>query len=123
MDLSSKDFHHPYQAYKIQHDLMKAIYDCVTAGQVGIFESPTGSHSRKLSMTFGSPSSNICDQVLYVISHDSSLFLLCLCLSISVLRFLLLCIARPGFVTLHSRPYFSMTKNRAISLISDRENR
>lgn len=35
-------FHHPYQPYDIQLDFMKALYDCIEQGKVGIFESPTG---------------------------------------------------------------------------------
>lgn len=35
-------FHHPYVPYDIQKDLMKAIYECLEDGKVGIFESPTG---------------------------------------------------------------------------------
>lgn len=37
-----KDFHHPFKPYAIQYELMTAIYDCLCDGQVGIFESPTG---------------------------------------------------------------------------------
>ena len=37
-----KDFHHPYEPYDIQQDLMIAIYNCIRDGKVGIFESPTG---------------------------------------------------------------------------------
>lgn len=42
MEPQGKDFHHPFQPYDIQNELMSAIYDCITEGQVGIFESPTG---------------------------------------------------------------------------------
>ena len=35
-------FHHPYQPYDIQLKFMNALYDCVEQGQIGIFESPTG---------------------------------------------------------------------------------
>lgn len=51
MALAGMDFHHPYTPYDIQYALMKAIYDCITEGQVGIFESPTGPQSRML-LTF-----------------------------------------------------------------------
>lgn len=37
-----KDFHHPYEPYEIQQDLMVAIYNCMQDGKIGIFESPTG---------------------------------------------------------------------------------
>jgi len=49
MALAGMDFHHPYTPYDIQYALMKAIYDCITESQVGIFESPTGPQSRTLS--------------------------------------------------------------------------
>lgn len=42
MASTSRNFHHPYQPYGIQEQLMSAIYDCISAGKVGIFESPTG---------------------------------------------------------------------------------
>ena len=42
----TQDFHHPYEPYDIQNDLMKAVYDCLKDGQIGIFESPTGTVSR-----------------------------------------------------------------------------
>lgn len=42
MDLSKRDFHHPYKPYDIQLQFMNALYDCVEDGKVGIFESPTG---------------------------------------------------------------------------------
>jgi chromosome transmission fidelity protein 1 len=38
----SRDFHHPYEPYQIQLDLMNALYDCIQNKQIGIFESPTG---------------------------------------------------------------------------------
>lgn len=42
MESSTRHFHHPYNPYDIQNDLMNAIYDCITEGKIGIFESPTG---------------------------------------------------------------------------------
>ncbi|KAL8943258.1 MAG: hypothetical protein Q9216_001169 [Gyalolechia sp. 2 TL-2023] len=42
MAVTTRDFHHPYTPYEIQEQLMNAVYDCVSAGKVGIFESPTG---------------------------------------------------------------------------------
>lgn len=35
-------FHHPYTPYDIQLQFMNSLYDCIEAGKVGIFESPTG---------------------------------------------------------------------------------
>ena len=32
----------PHQPYPIQLDFMRALYDCLDAGGVGLFESPTG---------------------------------------------------------------------------------
>ncbi|KAL9613758.1 MAG: hypothetical protein Q9167_001703 [Letrouitia subvulpina] len=37
-----RNFHHPFKPYAIQYELMTAIYDCLSDGQIGIFESPTG---------------------------------------------------------------------------------
>lgn len=42
MEVGRKDFHHPFEPYEIQNELMAAIYDCIAEGKVGIFESPTG---------------------------------------------------------------------------------
>ncbi|KAI4259153.1 MAG: hypothetical protein L6R42_004722 [Xanthoria sp. 1 TBL-2021] len=42
MEDSTRDFHHPFHPYDIQSQLMTAIYDCISDGKVGIFESPTG---------------------------------------------------------------------------------
>jgi len=42
MEPPERDFHHPYQPYDIQSQFMNALYDCIEAGKVGIFESPTG---------------------------------------------------------------------------------
>ena len=42
---SRKDFHHPFKPYDIQYELMSVIYESVKKGQVGIFESPTGTVS------------------------------------------------------------------------------
>lgn len=38
----SSNFNHPFQPYGIQIEFMKALYDCIQDGKVGIFESPTG---------------------------------------------------------------------------------
>ncbi|KAL8659137.1 MAG: hypothetical protein Q9226_000601 [Calogaya cf. arnoldii] len=40
--MGARDFHHPFQPYDIQSQLMTAVYDCISEGKVGIFESPTG---------------------------------------------------------------------------------
>lgn len=37
-----RDFHHPFEPYDVQKQLMIAVYDCISEGKVGIFESPTG---------------------------------------------------------------------------------
>lgn len=42
MATGARDFRHPFQPYEIQQQLMNAVYDCVSDGKVGIFESPTG---------------------------------------------------------------------------------
>ena len=42
MDSAEKNFHHPYSPYDIQIQFMRALYDCIEEGKVGIFESPTG---------------------------------------------------------------------------------
>ncbi len=42
MENTAKDFHHPYQPNPIQRQFMNAVYQCLEDGQVGIFESPTG---------------------------------------------------------------------------------
>ncbi|KAL8760551.1 MAG: hypothetical protein Q9184_003278 [Pyrenodesmia sp. 2 TL-2023] len=42
MTTFTRDFHHPYEPYQIQQQLMNAVYDCISEGKVGIFESPTG---------------------------------------------------------------------------------
>jgi chromosome transmission fidelity protein 1 len=48
-----RDFHHPYTPYDIQNEFMSAVYDCLEDGQVGIFESPTGT-GKSLSLICGS---------------------------------------------------------------------
>ena len=42
METLQKNFHHPYQPYAIQYELMNAIYECIAEEKIGIFESPTG---------------------------------------------------------------------------------
>lgn len=48
-----RDFHHPYKPYDIQNEFMSAVYECLENGQVGIFESPTGT-GKSLSLICGS---------------------------------------------------------------------
>lgn len=38
------DFHHPFTPYDVQLQFMRGVYDVLArgGGQVGIFESPTG---------------------------------------------------------------------------------
>jgi chromosome transmission fidelity protein 1 len=50
--MSAKDFHHPFVPYSIQQQFMEALYDCIDAGSVGIFESPTGT-GKSLSLLCG----------------------------------------------------------------------
>ena len=40
--MARKDFHHPFEPYDIQQDLMEAIHQCIEERKIGIFESPTG---------------------------------------------------------------------------------
>lgn len=42
MEAFTRDYHHPFEPYDIQKQLMNAVYECISAGKVGIFESPTG---------------------------------------------------------------------------------
>jgi chromosome transmission fidelity protein 1 len=49
----TRDFHHPYEPYDIQKDFMSAVYNCLERGNVGIFESPTGT-GKSLSLICGS---------------------------------------------------------------------
>ena len=48
-EVPKKDFHHPYTPYAIQVQFMTALYDCIEHGNVGIFESPTGTVSPRKS--------------------------------------------------------------------------
>ncbi|GAB0088739.1 DNA helicase [Sergentomyia squamirostris] len=52
MEKSEKDFNFPFPPYKIQHDFMVALYDVIEQGQIGIFESPTGT-GKTLSLLCG----------------------------------------------------------------------
>lgn len=42
MKASHAKFHHPYEPYDIQLGFMQKLYQCIEDGNVGIFESPTG---------------------------------------------------------------------------------
>lgn len=42
MDQQRQKFYHPYSPYEIQLQFMRALYDCIEGGKIGIFESPTG---------------------------------------------------------------------------------
>lgn len=47
-----REFHHPFEPYEIQKQFMEAVYQCLEHGQVGIFESPTGT-GKSLSLICG----------------------------------------------------------------------
>jgi chromosome transmission fidelity protein 1 len=51
-DPSMANFCHPYQPYDIQLQFMTELYQCIEKGQVGIFESPTGT-GKSLSLICG----------------------------------------------------------------------
>ena len=53
MEPSQANFCHPYQPYDIQLQFMLNLYQCIDAGGVGIFESPTGT-GKSLSLICGS---------------------------------------------------------------------
>lgn len=55
------NFHHPYTPYDVQLDFMRTVYDVLEKGdgQVGIFESPTGTVSPSHPFPFStSPSTS-----------------------------------------------------------------
>ncbi|CRG83283.1 chromosome transmission fidelity protein 1 [Talaromyces islandicus] len=58
-------FFHPYSPYDIQLQFMQALYDCVEAGKVGIFESPTGT-GKSLSL--------ICASLTWLRDHKRKAF-------------------------------------------------
>ncbi|KAK3069157.1 ATP-dependent DNA helicase chl1 [Teratosphaeriaceae sp. CCFEE 6253] len=63
--MAAREFHHPFQPYDIQRQLMEAIYDCIEGGQVGIFESPTGT-GKSLSL--------ICSSFTWLREHKRNTF-------------------------------------------------
>ncbi|KAE8548041.1 hypothetical protein EYB25_009834 [Talaromyces marneffei] len=52
LDTQREKFYHPYTPYDIQLQFMSSLYDCIEAGKVGIFESPTGT-GKSLSLICG----------------------------------------------------------------------
>ena len=48
-----EEFQFPFPPYDIQKDFMKELYNCLQAGKLGIFESPTGT-GKSLSLICGS---------------------------------------------------------------------
>lgn len=44
------DYEFPFPPYKIQKELMEAVYDTLTQKSIGIFESPTGT-GKSLTLT------------------------------------------------------------------------
>ncbi|QIW99732.1 hypothetical protein AMS68_005250 [Peltaster fructicola] len=65
MNMSPKNFYHPFQPYEIQQEFMQAVYDCIEDGKVGIFESPTGT-GKSLSL--------ICGSLTWLREHKRKLF-------------------------------------------------
>ncbi|KAK0249516.1 hypothetical protein B0A54_15903 [Friedmanniomyces endolithicus] len=63
--MAPKDFHHPFQPYDIQQQFMEAMYDCIDRGEVGIFESPTGT-GKSLSL--------ICSSLTWLREHRRKVF-------------------------------------------------
>lgn len=63
--MARKNFHHPFEPYAIQQDLMEAIYGCIEDGKVGIFESPTGT-GKSLSL--------ICASMTWLREHKRRAF-------------------------------------------------
>lgn len=63
--MAPKDFHHPYQPYDIQQQFMESMYSCIQDGNVGIFESPTGT-GKSLSL--------ICSSLTWLREHKRRAF-------------------------------------------------
>ncbi|KAK2797355.1 ATP-dependent DNA helicase chl1 [Onygenales sp. PD_10] len=73
MSSPPKDFHHPYTPYDIQRQFMQALYDCIEQGNVGIFESPTG--TLYVSSVSGKSLSLICGSLTWLRDHKRATFL------------------------------------------------
>lgn len=63
--MEPKNFHHPFQPYDIQQQFMRAVYNCIEEGKVGIFESPTGT-GKSLSL--------ICSSLTWLREHKRRKF-------------------------------------------------
>ncbi|KAK5124527.1 hypothetical protein LTR85_001744 [Meristemomyces frigidus] len=63
--MAPTDYHHPYQPYDIQQQFMDAMYACIEDGNVGIFESPTGT-GKSLSL--------ICSSLTWLREHKRKEF-------------------------------------------------
>ena len=48
-----EEFQFPFEPYDIQKDFMTELFNCLQAGKLGIFESPTGT-GKSLSLICGS---------------------------------------------------------------------
>ena len=48
-----EQFQFPFEPYDIQKDFMRELFNCLQAGKLGIFESPTGT-GKSLSLICGS---------------------------------------------------------------------
>ncbi|KAI9659264.1 MAG: ATP-dependent DNA helicase chl1 [Trizodia sp. TS-e1964] len=59
-----ENFYHPYTPYGIQTEFMKALYSCIEDGNIGIFESPTGT-----VITQGKSLSLICGSLTWLRNH------------------------------------------------------
>jgi hypothetical protein len=66
MELQRQKFYHPYSPYEIQLQFMKALYECIESGKIGIFESPTGEFQARMVKMLVEWFSNSSPQVLYV---------------------------------------------------------
>jgi len=65
METSHGKFHHPYEPYSIQLEFMQKLYKTIDDGNVGIFESPTGT-GKSLSL--------ICAALTWLRDHERRTF-------------------------------------------------